>query len=156
MNKNWARWIFASIAKHFDDQAVIAALPLYIESAPAKQGHPEDWLELRIDGPNFSGRSKDEWGVTVEVNIVISSAKNGKNNYRFLTNEGLVCKWFVAEIPIFKLGNGVDDDQSFITCLQLITDDKAKLVVSHFGQIDATTQLLQSTVEGHYHANLNG
>jgi len=156
MNANWSRWIYSSVAKYFTDKATLASLSLYVESAPAKTGHPEDWLELRLDGPYFSGRSKNEWGVTIEVNVVISSAKNEKNNYRFLTNEGKVCEWFVAEIPIFKLGAGVLDDQSLITCLQLKTDDRERLVVSHFGQIDPTTQLLQSTVEGHYHANLVG
>lgn len=156
MNANWNRWIYSSIAKYFTDKAIAANVNIYIESAPAKDKHPQDWIELRIDGPYFSGRSKNEWGATIEVNVVVSSAKNEKNNYRFLINSGLVCEWCVAEIPIFKLGTGVSDDQSLLTCLQLKTDDRERLIVSNFGQIDPTTQLLQSTVEGHYHANLVG
>jgi hypothetical protein len=158
MNKNWPRWIFASVAKHFTDAAAAASLPMYVESAPTDEQKRKapDWSELRIDGPSFSGQGKDQWGAMIEVNVVVSSAKNEKNNYRILQNIGVVCEAFAVTIPILKLGDGPDDDQSFITCLQLLSSNKEIVKVSNFGQITPSLQLLQSTVEGHYHANLEG
>jgi len=156
VNKNWPRWIYSSVAKHFSDKCIADGLPIYIETSPRDTNKLQDWVEFRLDGPFFTGHTKNEWGIIIEVNLVISSAKNERNNYRVFTNQGLICGYFAQEIPVFKLGVGVDDDQSLLTCLQLITEGREKLVVSNFGQIDTAKQLLQSTVEGHYRANLIG
>lgn len=155
MNPHWNRWILSSIAKHFYDKSVIDVIPFYLEGAPLNTLEHKDWIELRIDGPLWSGRTKDQWGCKVEVNVLLSSAKDHHNNYRIHVNSGKVCAMF-TQIGIFKLGDGPDDDQSFITCLRLITEGKEQLEVHQFGQIDPTVQLLQCSVEGHYHANLGG
>lgn len=154
INRNWPRWIYASVAKYFTDFCATNNLQLYIESAPIDKKSVQDWIELRIDGPNFSGRSAGEWGVTIEINIVISSAKDQVNGYRIFQNQGIVLEALTTAIPIVKLGVGVDDDQSVITCLQLKTESKEKLKNSNFGQIDPTTQLMQCMIDGIFYANL--
>lgn len=150
INKNWPRWVFASVSKHIDDRK--DGLTLFIEGQHRDTEGLVDFLELRVDGPNFTEVSRGCFHFFVEVNILVQSAMDDSNFHRIHTDVGIAAAALTSSIPVFKYGTGVDDDQSLLGCLRLIQDKRGreKVQVSHFGQIDPVTKLMQATVEGHY------
>ncbi len=149
MNQNWPRWIIASVAKHFDDRR--QGLKLFMEG----MDHVEDkteYIELRIDGPYILELSKDYFKLTVEVNVLVQSARNPTDLFKIYKDCGIVVKAFSDVIKIFKYGNGDDDDQSLLGCMILVHSNDAReaLRVSHFGQHSAMVPMMRSSVEGHY------
>ena len=151
----WPRWITASVATHMDARR--RGLPLFLEGMDQPEDKPE-WIEVRVDGPYILEPSKGWFEVTAEVNVLVCTAKDAVNLYRHHDNVGTVARAMNGPIQALKLGAGVDDDQTLLGCLTLVRsyDQREALRVSHFGQLDATTPLLRSSVEGHYGMRLNG
>ena len=150
-NKNWTRWIFASISKHFLDYFTAEGVTLFIEGQHRDTDTLQDFVELRIDGPRLTEVSKDCWLFRVEVNILITSIMNDTNYYRVQQNVG-ISQAGCIQIDVFKFGDGVDDDGSFLGCFKLLQDKASRdfLEANQFGQIDVATKILQATVEAHY------
>jgi len=153
-NKNWARWSFASVSKHFDDNR--QGLKLFIEGTHRDTREEKDYLEFRMDGPTLREVSKGCWILRIEVNILVSAAFDEKDFHRIHTNSGIAQAAFVP-IPVFKFGSTVDDDDSFLGCYRLLQDKSTRdfLELNHFGRIDHKIPLVQSTVEGHFEMTLN-
>ena len=152
MNEHWPRWIFASISKHFD--ANRGSLKLHIEGQYRDTRSEQDFIELRLNGPEFTELSKNYWRIRVRVNVLVQSVKNETNFHRIHTNVGIVVKAFDT-INIKKYGDGVDDDDSLLGCLKLVQEPGDEPVaVHHFGQVDPSTQLVQAAVEGLYEMHL--
>lgn len=149
INTNWARWIFASVSKHFDDRK--GALPLYIEGQHRDTKDIKDFMELRMDGPFITELSRNYFRLFIEINVLVQSALDDTNYHRIHGNVGLVASIFTA-IEIFKFGTGVDDDDTQLECMRLIQDSPSneRIQINHFGQIEPDIELIQSTVEGHY------
>lgn len=131
-------------------------LTMFVEGAPAKEETLKDWVELRINGPRWHGSTKDEWQANLEINIFVLSKMDHRRGHRLLDNIGIVTVAMVGTIPVFKLGDGADDDQSFITCLMLKNEGKESLRVNQLGQVTPSTQMLRATVEGSYFGNFQG
>jgi hypothetical protein len=153
LRSHWPRWIVASVARHFDARR--QGLLMFIEG----ENHEEnvaDYVELRVDGPFILELSRGYFKLIVEVNVFVISARNDEDLYKIYRDCGTVAAAFTGSIDVFKLGDGVDDDQSLLGCLVLIRsgDQREALRVSHFGQISAVTPILRSSVEGHYHMEL--
>jgi hypothetical protein len=149
INKHWPRWVFASISKHFDDHR--QGLPMYIEGQHRDTRSLKDFIELRLDGPQFTEISKGYWRLYFEVNILAQSAMDEHNYHRIYTTVGIVAAAF-SGIVMFKYGKGPDDDQKQFACAHLLMDTKKRqhLDIFHFGLIDKQLKLEQATVEGHY------
>jgi hypothetical protein len=148
-NKNWPRWLFASVSEHFENNK--GALTLFIEGQHRKTRDLKDFAELRVDGPYLTEVCKGVWRIFIEVNVLVQSAMDDANFHRIHTNVGIIVAAFTS-IPVYKYGTGVDDDESLLGCLTIVSDARGKerIQVSHFGKIDAATPLEQATVEGHY------
>ena len=151
INPNWDRWIFASVSNHFNTLAIAVPLPLFIEGQHRDTREIKDFFELRLDGPRMTEVSANNWQIRIEINCLVQSAMDETNYHRIRQNTGVVAAMFTG-IGIFKYGDGLDDDQSQIGCMILLQDKRGRdfLEISHFGQIEPATKLLQSTVEGHY------
>ena len=151
-NPKWDRWIFASIAKHFE--TTVPALFLYVEGAPRKTNDQEDFFEVRVDGPFYTQRTRGEWYVRVEINCLLSTTLGDKKNYQtHRVNAGLVVAGFTHVITVLKYGPDVEDDESQLGCLQIDNADD-KIITSHFGQIEPDVELQQATIEAHYEMDL--
>ena len=152
INPNWSRWIFASLSKHFYDAYTAAGVPLFIEGQHRDTRQLPDFFEMRVDGPDLHEISKDCYYFRVEVNILVQSVMNDTNYHRIHQNVGVAAAAFAKAIPVYRKGNGPQDDQSFVGCLQLLQNKSSRdfLEINHFGQIDVSTKLIQATVEGHY------
>ncbi|TRZ52358.1 MAG: hypothetical protein D4S01_03070, partial [Dehalococcoidia bacterium] len=58
---HWARWIFASVSKHFDTYK--GDLLMFIEGQHRGIHPPKDFIELRMDGPYLTKFSTTEFKV---------------------------------------------------------------------------------------------
>lgn len=154
-NKNWARWTFASVSKHFDDHR--QGLELFIEGQHRNTKDLENYLELRMDGPTLREVSKGCWKLRIEINVLITSAFREDEYHRPHQNAGIAQAAFTKIISAFRFGNGPDDDDSFLGCYQLQQSNTTRdfIELNHFGRIDINTPLVQATVEGHYIMTLN-
>jgi hypothetical protein len=150
VNKEWPRWIFASICKHFDARK--QGISMYVEGQLRLVDDLQEFFELRIDGPNLTEVSHKYWKLYLEVNVLIQSIKDDADFHRDQRLCGIIASAF-TDIPLFKYGgSSVDDGTESLGCLTLLQDarSKEKITISHFGQIEPNTNLIQSTVEGHY------
>lgn len=155
LNQNWNRWIFASISKHFDDRR--QGLKLFIEGQSRDTSKVKDFIELRVDGPQFTEVSAGYWIIRVEVNILIQSTMDDTNYHRLHSDVGIVAA-AMSDIVVFRYGNGPDDDQSVMGCLKVRQDlgDRQHIDVFQLGQIAPDIRLEQATVEGHYEMEYTG
>jgi len=150
VNTNWARWLFASVSKHFDDRK--QTLPLYIEGQHRATRNLKDFLELRFEGPTWLEVNRKDWLGRVEINILVSTAYDEADYHRIHRYAGQVQSAYTRVIEAYKFGDGPDDDQSFLGCLVLQQNRGRRdfLELNHFGRIGTDEALVQSTVEGHY------
>jgi hypothetical protein len=156
-NKNWPRWMKASMYKWFID--VIQKknnVTCFIETTEHidKNGNYitklDRWAEARFNGPITTPVTGSQFHHTVIINFLISTKLDQKNIYEHDATVGLVYEAYVNSIPVFKFGTGPDDDQSLLGCFQLEADNKNAIQVAHFGQLDVDVKLTQSIIEAHY------
>jgi hypothetical protein len=65
---------------------------------------------------------------------------------------GVAMTAFTQSISVYKYGDGPNDDQTLIGCLDLLQDERKRerVQVNNFGIIESSTMIQQGTVEGHY------
>jgi hypothetical protein len=151
-NKNWPRWIFASISDHFKAAAAADNVPLLIEGIEDRTSdkiRQLDHAELRINGPVTKNPSKDYYILNVTVNIILQNYMSEENAYTIIQNAGVFYE-AMGPIDVFKYGNGPDDDGSFLGCLVLREDLVEPRFVAHFGQLKEDTRIRESMVGGKY------
>lgn len=153
-NKSWARWLKASVSKHFDDRR--DSLKLFIENQHRDTDEDAEFIELRMDGPRCLEVSKDCWKIRVEINILIQVVMNDVDFHRIDDVVGIVQAAFTNCIPVYRYGNRPGDDDTFLGSLVLLQSPSNRdfLEANRFGQIDIRTKLLQSAIEGHYQMDL--
>ena len=157
MNKHWPRWIFASVTKHFGDN--LEDLDVFYEGQKrSAEDYSTDLVEVRVDGPYFLQLGATLWLAKMEANLLVQAAMDDHDFHKIHSMVGIVAKAFTSGIVVYKYGDGPDDDDSIIGCLELLQDrrDRDLLTINHFGQINPDRQLLQATVEGHYSIQLTG
>lgn len=149
INSDWDRWIFASISNHFDSKR--GSLFMFIEGQIRDTRALKNFFELRIDGPYYTEIAKKNWKIFLEVNCLVQSSIDSSDFHQIRRNTGAVSSFF-TEIPVYKYGTGVSDDQTYIGCLRLVNDARGKERVqcSYFGRVEPKTSVQQATVEGHY------
>lgn len=150
--KHWPRWIFASTSRHFHDALKAEGIPLYIEGQYRDTREETDFAEFRFYGPRSLLLSKNCWELRIEINILLQSVMNEQNFHNIHRLVGVAAAAFLPALSTYRRGNGPDDDQSFLGCLDLLQRSATRdyLEINHFGIIDKTTHLVQATVEGHY------
>jgi len=153
-NPNWARWVFASVSKHFDDRR--SGIHMFIEGQHRDTRELKDYFELRVDGPTLLEVSKGCWKLRVEVNILATATFDEANYHTIHTLAGIAQAAFTT-IEVYKYGINIQDDQTFLGCLILRQNRSTRdfLELNHFGRIDVSIPLMQATVEGHYTMTLN-
>lgn len=153
INANWARWILASASDHFETGR--DSIPFYMEGADFSSENDDQWVEFRLDGPDIKQISYNYWRFDIEINLLVSSVMDHEDFHKQVKLVGQFAN-LVNVIQIYKYGNQVGDDDSFIGCLELRKDLDEVVVISNFGKIRPDTRLIQSTIEGHYQMFLGG
>jgi hypothetical protein len=115
----------------------------------------KDFIELRVDGPDLTMQGKGFWRTYIEVNILIQSVDDNKDGHKLQKSIGIVSNTF-TNIPVYRYGDTDDDDDSYLGCLQLISNDVngQDIQVRNFGEVNAAVRVQQATVEGHYRMTL--
>lgn len=149
MDPNWPRWIKASCRTWFDNQR--QGITIFYSEDSERESRPSDYSELRVNGPDISEHSKGCYTLDVEVNIIVVSIKNDKDADILERNVGIFINAFV-DINVFRFGDGLNDDGSYVGCLVL--DDKRPLEITNFGQIQPETRMIQTSIDGLYHMYL--
>jgi len=148
MDEHWPRWFFASISKHFDDNV---DEHLLVEGEPRDTWDKKDFVEFRMDGPDFTNLSPNDWSAVLEVNILVQSVI-GSDLYKIHRMVGEVAAAFDIPIVIYKYGDG----STVLACLELIQDIRTNeaITINHFGRVSPSQPLLQATVGARFKTNL--
>ncbi len=148
-DKNWDRWIFASVSKHFDDNK--QGFKLFIEGNDYDLSTETNYFEFRMNGPMLREMSKDFWKLEIVVNILVVSKRDDRSIHTIHSNVGIAAAAFTKCIPVFKYGSSDDDDRTIqLGVLELDTRGQLGIEISHFGQVGPDTKEMQSWVEGSY------
>lgn len=149
INENWARWIFASCTTFFDSKKGNLFLRVDAEEEPTPR--PEDYAEMRFNGPFYTEQYRDYWKLEIHINVLIEIVINQTDDQKIFRTVAIVEKMFDRCIPIYKYGDSIVDDRTIqLGVLTRIPVGKHDIVTNHFGQITPDMRMLQSTVEGHY------
>jgi hypothetical protein len=109
-----------------------------------------DYAEFRIDGPNtrfYSGVVR----LDVDINVIMSSKQDNRDLDKIYRMSGIFHEAFTETIPIYKLGNGPDDNaEELLGCLSI--SDQVKY--NYFGIVDKDIKLEQASLLARYHLEL--
>jgi hypothetical protein len=157
MNDNLVRWVFQSIAKHFQPIAVSLSLPYFVEGIDERsvETMQTNHVELRVSGPSIKEPSNGYYNVRAWINFLFTKNMDMRGNAFDLDQWcGTFQDVMLAPVPIYKLGDGPDDTGQFVGCLRLRKNDTTRANVFHFGQIDKDTRVRQSIVDGEFEMDL--
>ena len=160
--RDWARWIFASLATYLKEVAVERDLPVLVEHLDERTEalmRATDRAEIRITGPFTQELSKGYWRVFVDANVLLTSRYdgNGKNAYSILKHAGAFHEAMDLPIGVWNFGGEpgdyVEDDpdtQVFLGCLIPRPGRNENVRVLNFGQIDPVDKVKQTEVQARY------
>lgn len=148
--KSLPKWLLASLAKHFQDNAAAVKLPMYMEGTGRKTNQSSDYFEFRVNGPFINQTLINEYKVWITINILLANIINEQDQYTLNINQGKILAAFVPAIPIYRYGIDIDDDKSFFDCVILDPDAGEKIKVINFGQLSANVRVMESTIEATY------
>lgn len=151
-DRNWPRWVQASVADHFKQVCTAQGFPALVEGIDERTTafmESPDRIEIRVNGPFIKELSAGYWQFLVDANILISSHMGGAlpNAYFGTEMTGYMAQAASQPISVFKYGTGVDDDQSLIGCLTLRRGNDESIKVYHFGEINREDRLRQFGVD---------
>lgn len=142
LNKNWTRWIRASIYKHFNTYR--ENLILFFEP---QERISREYVEVRANGPIYIQLNRKEYDVLIDVSTIITTIVS-KDMYNIFKRQGIVESIMGKPINVLKYGDG----DGSLGCLKL----NGRLVSNYFGKIAHDVTLEQATVEGQYQMTLEG
>lgn len=142
MNENWPRWIFTSLAKHFDDAKGDIA-DYHVQGTIRRFNEDVERLEFRATGIDYDEQTDGQYRLSLTVGLLVTVPLDGANNYRIHQLTGRYVKAFESPVIVKKYGAGPDDDQSVLGCMQV----KGDIKVHDWGQIAMDVKVTQSSVE---------
>jgi hypothetical protein len=154
-NENWPRWITASLRMNFKG-IIEPTYQLFIEGSGYKDETAKARCEFRVDGPHSHQLTSNEWYLEIVVNVLALASLDVPDKDLIFRICGKVATAFKQTIPIYRYGTdiAVDDlDQNNPTiygCLILKQDAQHPIAINHFGQINPSVRLTQSSIEGNY------
>lgn len=148
MKEHINRWIFASCSKFLSDKR--GTVKLYIEGQD-RSVTEEDYAQLRYSGPFWNQYSPKDYLLRIELNILISCIKDDRDNHKIFRMTGIFEKALESSIPVYKYGtDSVIDTRAYIGCLERVLNGSEEITTHHWGQVDPSIRILQSTIESHY------
>jgi hypothetical protein len=151
MDKNLARWIFQSIAVHFQSVANGISLPYHVEGIDERSEDTmrADHVELRVTGPVLKEVSNGFYKVDVTINFLLTKAMDlvSADAFDLIQWTGVFAAAMLEPIPIYKKGTGAEDDDSLVGCIRVKKGRNEAVRVYHFGQIEKDTRVRQSEVD---------
>ena len=157
MDENLARWIFQSLASHFNSVADGISLLYFVDVIDERYNDTmqENHVELRVSGPEMKEVSKGYYTIKVIVNFLFTKNMNevSADAFDLIQWTGVFANAMLQPTPIYKKGDGLEDDGTLIGCLQVHKGRNEAVRVFHFGQLDKNTRIRQSEVDALYGMN---
>jgi len=154
MDKNLARWTFASIAQYFSTYASTLGLEFFVEGINERDvdNMQKEHVELRVDGPYVKHVSSNCYLLHVGINLILTDymQMSSENAYSLMDWGGTFLNAMLSPIPIYRYGSGVGDDSTLVGCLTQRTKFAEPTRLLHFGQRGKTERFRQSMVDGRY------
>lgn len=157
MDKNLARWIFQSVASHFESVANGISLPYFVEGIDERSNDTmrADHVELRVTGPTFKEVSKGYYNVDLVINFLFTKNMNiiSADAFDLIQWTGVFADVMLEPIPIYRKGSGAEDDDTLVDCIQVKKGRHEAVRTYHFGQTDKDTRVRQSEMDAVYGMN---
>jgi hypothetical protein len=158
--KDWARWIFASVADYLKSVATERQLPVLVEHLDERTEafmQASDRAEIRITGPFIQELSRGYWQVFVDVNVLLTSRYDGSDAYSILKHAGAFQAAMDLPIGVWNFGSEPGDyvegdptTQHFLGCLVPRPGRNSLVRVLNFGQIALVDKIKQTEVDARY------
>lgn len=142
LNRNWIKWITASIFKYFDDRK--ETLLLHVDEIERKTD--KNYVQLQVNGPVFTESTQNEWVAVVDINCTVSTIKDSMDLYNHEKASGLIASLMTANICVYKYGDGGDLLGTLIR--------QTGVETLKFGQLDPEIQVLESSIQATYKIDL--
>jgi hypothetical protein len=150
MNPHWPRWMFASISKHFKDAFDAASIEVFLEGTNRPTPQFGTFFELRLDGPVFQELNGNEFKARIDINCLYKVSMGESSFHTKHEMCGTALAAFLDAIPLYRFGDGPDDDGLLFACASRIDSGGRAVVVKHFGQIEKDIRVEQGSVSGSY------
>lgn len=137
MNENWPLWIFASIAKYFDDNI---SIHLFVDGDKRNTQDQKEWIELYVDGPDIQKMQGGKYKVDVTIHAMVCVIPSD-SRYRRHELVGDVQTLFVT-IPLKQT------DETQFGCLYLTREGRPVTVLPIPPSEGSEIHMTQIT--GHY------
>jgi hypothetical protein len=148
--KNLPRWLFSSIACHFEPIAATNNIPYFVEGIDERDDSNMQisHSELRVTGPQTKEVAKGQYHVEVTINFLLTHYMDMVGSaYELIQWCGIFQDAMLEPIPIYKYGDDPDDTGYLIGCLRLKDGRYDAAKVYHFGQMSTTDRVRQSEVD---------
>ena len=154
-DKNWTRWIFASLATYLKQVAKDNDIEALVEGVDDRTDaimHASEHVEIAVTGPFSREMSRNYYELRVGVRILIQARMDNppKNRYSPQRIAGIYHEAMDAVIAVYRYGTDSEDNQSLLGCLSPARGRNDALRVFHFGQMTPTDRLRQSMVDCWY------
>ena len=161
MNANLPRWMFSSMAKHFDDVSATISSPTityFVQGVdePLPGDFQADSALFRMDGPVAHQGSSDEEWYAVEIMILLTDIVQTTNDNAYDIYEwaGVFQASMLNDaLQIFRYGDPASDpqnDSSLIGCLEPDPSLRNNVRVFSYGQIDKDLRVKQVSINGRF------
>jgi hypothetical protein len=148
-SQHWARWSLSAFLKAMD--LVKGDYPLYVEGDERTTRLDVNFVEVRVDGPDIDELCKNYFLLQCQLNVLINHKMSVTDLYSPERILGQFQTGFTNTVNVFRVGNGPDDDQSFLGCYQLI----GPLDTSKFGVVNKDLRVVQLMLEARYKMQLS-
>jgi hypothetical protein len=145
---HWARWSLAAFLKEID--AVKGTYSIYIEGDERTTRLDQNFAEVRLDGPDVEEVYRDDFRLNCTLDVLISHKMDTKDLYLPERLLGQFSSGFKNIVNVFRVGNGPDDDESYLGCYIL----QGPIKTTKFGVINKDLRIVQATIEAPYEMQL--
>jgi len=150
------KWVFLSCAKHFTDN--ISGIAVFVEGAQERDlSGNNDWIEIRVDGPNIKEVSNDTYVIESQINLLVATHFSPNAPSDHVINVGKAVAAF-TDFYIYKYGEDSGEDTGAtleVFRLEPLDNNRERIHVANMGQLDPSLKLLQTTVEGQFRMLFN-
>jgi hypothetical protein len=146
LNPNLNRWIYASVVKHFMAECANAnpPIPFYID----RYDRDVSWVEMRFVGPTVNEVSRAKYLIICCVDFLITTFVE-HDQYAMFRITGALSSMY-KDICVYRYGDGLDDDQTFVSDLKLTQRNNNKINLINFGLILPDNKFQRSVMSSDY------
>lgn len=154
MDENLSRWLFQSVAIHFESVADGLSLPYFVEGIDERS---EDTMrgshvELRVSGPEYKEHTNGFYTVKFVINLLFTKNMDevSADVYDLIRWTGKFANTMLEPIPVYRYGPNPEDDDTLVDCLRVHKGRNEAVRIYHFGQLDKDTRVRMSEVDAVY------